>query len=310
MSCSAHTPVQIYSDGGCAPNPGPGGWGAVLIAGLRTREISGADPDTTNNRMEITAAISALRLLKQPCDVTVFTDSQYLRKGITQWMDGWLANGWKKANGRPVENADLWRELLQAAEPHRVTWEWIRGHRGNPLNERADQLAREARQRLESGQAVPTAVTTQSTALPEVALYTQGCALGNPGPGGYAAVIVDAQGREQPIFGAWPMATSNVMELWAAVAGLQALRQVSHVTVYSTSKYLIDGAARWLAQWERRGWRTADGQPVRNQEIWAELSHVLGDHDVTWAHLENANRNTHYRQAVKLARQAAEGARG
>ncbi len=310
MTLTERTVVQIYTDGGCDPNPGPGGWGAVLIAGLRTREISGADPDTTNNRMEITAAISALRLLNQPCEVTVFTDSQYLRKGITEWIDGWRANGWKKANGRPVENADLWRELLSVLEPHRVRWEWIRGHRGNPLNERADQLAGEARRRLLAGKPVATMTTRESATLPEVALYAHGCALGNRGPGGYAAIIVDAEGHEQPVCGAWPVASSNVMELWAAVAGLQALKQVSHVTVYSANKYLLDGASRWLAQWERRGWRTSDGQPVRNQEIWAELSHVLGDHDVSWVYLADADRNSHHRRAATLARQEAERLRG
>lgn len=310
MASTERTPVQIYTDGGCDPNPGPGGWGAVLIAGLRTREISGADPATTNNRMEITAAISALRLLNQPCEITLFTDSQYLRKGITEWMEGWLANGWKKANGRPVENADLWQDLIVALEPHRARWEWIRGHRGNPLNERADQLAREARRRLLKGQPVATAVTHEAAPLPEVALYASGSSLGNPGPGGFAALLVDAEGHEQAVSGAWPVASSNVMDLWAAVAGLQALKQVSHVTVYSTNKYLLDGASRWLAQWERRGWRTSDGQAVRNQEIWAELAHVLGDHDVSWVYLADAERNSHYRRASKLARQEAERQRG
>ena len=306
MSASEHTSVQIYTDGGCDPNPGPGGWGAVLIAGLRTREISGADPQTTNNRMEISAAVAALRLLKQPCDITLYTDSQYLRKSVTQWIDGWVAHGWRKANGRPVENADLWQELLVVMAPHHITWEWLRGHRGNPLNERADQLATEARRRLRAGNPPPPLVTRAPESLPDVSLYTRGCALGSPGPGGFAAIIVDAEGQTRPVFGGWPLATSNVMDLWAAVAGLQALKQVSHATVYSTNKYVLDGATRWLAQWERAGWHTAEGQPVKNQEIWAELGHVLGDHNVDWEYLPDADRNSHYRRAIQLARQEAE----
>jgi ribonuclease HI len=308
MASVERTPVQIYTDGGCDPNPGPGGWGAVLIAGLRTREASGGDIDSTNNRMELTAAISALRLLNQSCDVTVYTDSQYLRKGITQWVDGWIANNWRKANGRPVENVDLWIELLRAMEPHHVRWEWIKGHRGNPLNERADQLAREARRKLQAGEAMPQPVIPTEIALPELCIYASGCALGNPGPGGYAAVLLDAEGNDRVVSGSWPMVTANVMQLWAAVVGLQALKQISRVTVYSTSKYLLDGATQWLAEWERRGWRISNGQPLRNKEVWAELANVLGDHDVEWTYLENANRDAHYRRAAQIARKEAERA--
>jgi ribonuclease HI len=140
--------VHIYTDGACDPNPGPGGWGAVLVYGPQTKEISGAEPHTTNNRMELTAAIEALRLLKRPCNVVLHTDSQYLRRGITEWLPVWQAKGWRKADGKPVENVELWQELLRQAQRHHITWEWIRGHRGDPLNERADRLAKNARATL------------------------------------------------------------------------------------------------------------------------------------------------------------------
>jgi len=133
--------VTIYTDGGADPNPGPGGWGAVLVQGLHTREISGADPATTNNRMELTAAIMALRMLRPRCRVQIVTDSQYLRRGITEWVATWQRNGWRTAAKQPVKNQDLWRALQTAMRPHRVTWHWIKGHAGNPLNERADRLA-------------------------------------------------------------------------------------------------------------------------------------------------------------------------
>ena len=126
--------VRIYTDGGCDPNPGPGGWGAVLVAGPHTKEISGASRATTNNRMELTAAISALELLRQPCDVALYTDSQYLHKGITQWLGKWRENGWRTSRKKPVENQDLWRELDSQCQRHRITWRWVKGHRGDPLN--------------------------------------------------------------------------------------------------------------------------------------------------------------------------------
>lgn len=143
--------VTIYTDGGCDPNPGPGGWGAVLEWNHQRKELSGADLETTNNRMELTAAIEALRLLKRPCEVMVMTDSSYLRNGITTWVSGWQARNWRKANGRPVENVDLWRALAEQVSRHKVTWQWVRGHSGQAQNERADRLANEARRGLLDG---------------------------------------------------------------------------------------------------------------------------------------------------------------
>jgi ribonuclease HI len=140
--------VIIYSDGGAKPNPGPGGWGAILIYGAYRRELSGAEPDTTNNRMELTAAINALQALTKPCAVTFHTDSEYLRKGITEWLQGWIRKGWKTSTGNPVQNQDLWEELHDATQRHSIQWKWVKAHVGIELNERVDQLATEARQKL------------------------------------------------------------------------------------------------------------------------------------------------------------------
>ncbi len=137
--------VQIWTDGGCKPNPGPGGWGAVLVFRGRERELSGADPATTNNRMELTAAASALEALTRPSRVVVRTDSEYVRNGITRWHTGWVRKNWRTANGDPVANMDLWRRLLDAAKPHQVEWLWVRGHAGDVMNERVDALATAAR---------------------------------------------------------------------------------------------------------------------------------------------------------------------
>jgi len=136
--------VVIYTDGACSGNPGPGGWGAVLLWGDHERELFGGDPATTNNRMELMAAIRALEALKRPCRVELHTDSQYLRTGITEWVRNWKARGWKTADRKPVKNEDLWRRLDEARQRHEVQWRWVKGHNGHELNERADALARRA----------------------------------------------------------------------------------------------------------------------------------------------------------------------
>lgn len=135
--------VVIYTDGACSGNPGPGGWGAILMSGDHTREICGGEADTTNNRMELMAAIAALEALKRPCTVELYTDSQYLRQGISEWLAGWKARGWRTASKAPVKNEDLWRRLDAARARHEVKWLWVKGHAGHPLNERADALARQ-----------------------------------------------------------------------------------------------------------------------------------------------------------------------
>jgi ribonuclease HI len=139
--------VLIYTDGGCDPNPGPGGWGALIIIAGKRHELSGADPESTNNRMELTAAINALRSLETPGKVNLFTDSQYVQKGIEEWMPKWLAKNWRGSNG-PVANQDLWKELLEVSKPHNISWHWLRGHSGNVYNERVDWLCRNARKTL------------------------------------------------------------------------------------------------------------------------------------------------------------------
>jgi ribonuclease HI len=136
--------VEIHTDGACSGNPGPGGWGAVLVWRERVRELSGFAPQTTNNRMELQAAIEALEALRRPMRVRLVTDSNYLRHGITEWLPAWKARGWRTADKKPVKNQDLWQRLEAALARHEVEWSWIRGHAGDPGNERADQLAREA----------------------------------------------------------------------------------------------------------------------------------------------------------------------
>ena len=137
--------VEVWTDGGCKPNPGPGGWAAILRFGGTERELSGHEPATTNNRMELTAACAALEALTRPCRVVVHTDSEYVKNCITRWHTGWVRRNWRNAAGDPVANMDLWRRLLDAAAKHEVEWKWVRGHAGDAMNERADVLATRAR---------------------------------------------------------------------------------------------------------------------------------------------------------------------
>jgi ribonuclease HI len=148
---SALATVKIATDGACKGNPGPGGWGAVIRFGAHEKEVSGGAPDTTNNRMELKATIEALNALTRPCHVTLATDSVYVMDGITKWIHGWQKNGWKTAAKKPVKNADLWQELLSAIKPHRIDWVWVKGHNGDPDNERADRLASDAAINAQSG---------------------------------------------------------------------------------------------------------------------------------------------------------------
>ncbi len=143
--------VEIWTDGGCKPNPGPGGWAAILRFGAHERVLSGAEAATTNNRMELTAAAAALEALSRPCRVALYTDSEYLKNGITRWKEGWVRRNWRNAAGDPVANMDLWRRVLDAAARHEIAWHWVRGHAGHALNERADQVATAARERLIAG---------------------------------------------------------------------------------------------------------------------------------------------------------------
>jgi len=140
----ANKVVEIFSDGACSGNPGPGGWGTLLCWDGHCKELSGFEPETTNNRMELTAAIEGLAALKRPCRVRLTTDSEYVKKGITEWIDGWVRRGWKNSQKKDVANRDLWERLLAESRRHQVEWCWVRGHAGHPENERCDELARAA----------------------------------------------------------------------------------------------------------------------------------------------------------------------
>jgi ribonuclease HI len=266
-------PVIIYTDGGADPNPGTGGWAAIVRRpGEPELVLSGAEPQTTNNRMELTAAIRALGALARPSRVELHTDSQYLRKGITEYIQTWERRGWKTAAGKPVLNEDLWRALWPLVRRHEVRWHWVAGHRGEPLNERVDALARQAREAVsppaEAGADRPR-------------LFVRASCRGNPGPGAWAAVLEDG-GETRQFSGAEPQTTNNRMELTAALEGLRRLPAGAAVEVVTTSDYLQQGATRWVAGWRAAGWRKKDGQAVANADLWQALEAETRRRDVRW----------------------------
>ncbi len=286
--------VRMYTDGGCRPNPGPGGWAAVVIEeGRPVREFSGSDLDTTNNRMEIQAAVEGLRALDGPHRVEVFTDSEYLRKGITSWLPGWRRNGWKTSQKKPVKNQDLWQELAGELDRHRVTWHWVKGHAGNRWNERADQLAAKAIPRNVLPVEDPKAVH----------LFAAAAYSGKRATGSWAVVLRFAD-EHKVLSGRVEDTSANRMHLAGAVAGLSELKRPVRVHVYTTSDYLRDGATAWLANWQRRGWRTREGKPVAHRDLWQRLGDLLARHEVVWHVVDRDERPEEMERAKADAREA------
>jgi len=275
--------VTIYTDGGADPNPGTGGWAAILIDPVsgKTRELSGGEPKTTNNRMELTAAIRGLEALKQPCKVRMITDSQYLRKGVTLWLKGWIANGWKRKDGE-LQNVDLWRRLAELIKEHQIKWDWVKGHAGDRWNERADVLASAAIKAQRKG--TPAAATAGKPAAPaepppDAEVYLRVSCAGRKA--GWAALVRHG-GAERPLSGCHPGASSNQLDLLAALAALEALPPGIRVAVHAVSDYLRNGAAGWLDGWKKRGWKTMEGKPVLHRELWQRLDAAMTARRVAW----------------------------
>jgi ribonuclease HI len=266
--------VTIFTDGGADPNPGTGGWAAILIdpASGKAKELSGGEPHATNNRMELTAAIRALEALKKPCKVDLFTDSLYLRKGITEWLPGWIARGWRRKDGE-LQNEDLWRRLAELIQTHEIHWGWVKGHAGNKWNERADQLATLEIRKLRGGTR-PAAV-----AVPDAEVFLRVSCSGRKG--GWAALVRRSQ-EETVLSGGLPSTTSNQLDLLGAIAALEALPPGITVAVHTGSDYLRNGATRWIEGWKRKGWKTQEGQPVQNRDLWERLEQAMNARRVIW----------------------------
>ncbi|MCP4415097.1 MAG: ribonuclease HI [Chloroflexi bacterium] len=264
--------VTIYSDGGSDPNPGIGGWAAILRFGEHEKVLSGNDPEATNNRMELTAAIRALQALKRPCDITFFTDSEYLRKGITEYAKGWAANNWQK-KGKLIRNADLWQTLWPLVQNHEIEWHWVKGHSGNEFNERVDKLARAARLQI-----TPADVLDDDVPC----LYLRSSCKGNPGPGGWGVVLEKGDDTEQAS-GSSSQSTNNRMEITAAIEGLLLLSPGSDVQILTTSDYLYQGITQWIRNWRKRNWMKKGGEkPVANADLWKALDQLSENYTIRW----------------------------
>lgn len=259
--------VVIYTDGGADPNPGIGGWAAILLYGEHEKVLTGNDPASTNNRMELTAAIAALEVLKRPCTITFYTDSEYLRKGITEYIEKWAAKNWKD-----VQNPDLWQQLWPLVQKHTIEWHWVKGHAGNEYNERVDLLARKARLEI-------TPLEQISPDIPR--LYLRSSCKGNPGPGGWGVVLEQGDDTTQAS-GTAVKTTNNRMELQAAIEGLLLLPPGSTVQIFTTSDYLYQGITQWIHGWRRRNWQKKDDQPVVNADLWQALDHLTTHYSIRW----------------------------
>ncbi len=259
----------IYTDGGCNPNPGPGGWAALIIThDDQERVLSGSDPDTTNNRMELTAALQALQALDGSSEVNLYTDSLYLRRGVTEWLTTWQRRSWKKQDGKTVLNRDLWEALARYLQKHQVTWHWVKGHANNPYNERVDRLASAAIPRV-----------AQETSSGATRVYLRVSCVGQQG--GWAARIVEGDQRRE-LSGRANATTSNRLELIAVLAILETILPDQPVEVHAASDYLYKGMTLWLPDWQKRRWRTSKGGPVKNADLWQELVRLNRQSTITW----------------------------
>ncbi len=265
--------VTIYTDGGADPNPGPGGWGAVLIApDGAVKELFGSAPETTNNRMELTAAQEALSSLSDGSRVRVFTDSTYLRNGVTKWLPGWIRKGWKRKGGE-LKNVDLWQSLARLIKIHQVEWQWVKGHAGNEWNERADVLATKGidAQRV----ATPAPVEEPVSVNVFVSVSCRGP------KGAWAAIVRDDDDESKMGDFAYPT-TAPRLEILSAATALASLPDATEVAVHSKSDYLRNGASEWIHGWKRGGWTTKAGKPVKNREAWQKLDVQLRRLKVRW----------------------------
>ncbi len=284
--------VLIYTDGACDPNPGPGGWAAVLRFGDHEKVLTGAEPRATNNRMELQAVIAALTALKKPCRVQLHTDSRYVQTGITDYIARWKAKGWQTTDKKAVANQDLWLALDEAIQRHQIEWHWVKGHAGDLLNERVDQLA---------------VSMIPRTTLPlddqsAVHVFTGVSCRGQTGPGGWAVVIW--QGDEVQELGGFEITTSaNRLHLLAARRGLESAPTERTVHLYTPSDYVAQGAQQWVKNWAARNWRTKDDQPVKHRELWQAIVAASNNRAVQWHVLKDEVRPAESQRAEALARE-------
>ncbi|AGF79783.1 ribonuclease HI [Desulfocapsa sulfexigens DSM 10523] len=283
--------VTIYTDGSCSPNPGPGGWGVVILPeNGKKRELSGKVDVTTNNRMELLAALKALQALPCPHAVELFTDSKYVKNGITKWIGNWRSNNWLTAEKEAVKNRDLWEALDNEIKRHEVKWLWVKGHDNDPNNERADALAVAAR-----GRAVLPLSDETAIHIFMGITWKQKLQIGS-----WAAVFRYRK-HFKIIGGVVKNSSANRIHIQSACDALRTLKRRLPVHLYTSSGYLKDGAGNWLSGWERNGWKTREGKVVSNKEEWQELNLQLQEYSVILHVIDKEMPPCHSQEAKELA---------
>jgi ribonuclease HI len=287
--------VTIYTDGACDPNPGPGGWAVLLLFGRHKKTLTGNSPNTTNNQMELQAVISGLEGLNRPCRVRLHTDSEYVHKGVTEYLARWKAKGWRTSDKKPVANRELWEALDAAMQRHAVEWVWVKGHAGDPHNEEVDRLAVAMISRPD----LPT--TDQGAAH----IFAGASCLGATGPGGWAVVVRIGEATHE-LAGREEKTSANRLHLLAAVRGLAELPADLAAHLYTASDYVAQGAERWVRTWERNGWRTKEGQPLKHSELWQAVLKAQGERHMHWHCIKgNMPQPAEAQRADALAQEAA-----
>lgn len=302
--------ITIYTDGACSPNPGPGGWGAVLLRPDRQpEELFGSDPESTNNRMELSAALYALAHLEGPYNVTLYTDSKYLKDGITSWIHNWKKRSWRTASRQPVKNRDLWEALDGELQRHTIKWKWVKGHAENEWNERADALAVCARQGIHAVKATSADVPQSGKASvgdDALSIYTAVTFRPSDKVGSWA-VIFNYKGHYRVLGCRSDKATANRLHIEAAATALESLKRSLPVHLYTTSDYLKNGAEKWLGGWRKRQWKNRAGEAISNQDAWQRLAPLLEQYKVIFHLVDKKNDPPClYQEAKELAREWAE----
>lgn len=288
--------VIIYTDGACDPNPGPGGWAAVLRFGAHEKVLTGSEAHTTNNRMELQAVIAALTALKKPCHIVLHTDSRYVQKGVTEYLERWKAKHWQTADKKAVANQDLWQALDEALQQHQIEWVWVKGHAGDPLNERVDRLA-------------VSMIARSALPLDDTQAIHIFTGVSCSGTTGGWAVIVKHRDTAQTLSGHEAETSANRLHLLAAQKGLAAAPAGSTIHVYTPSDYAAQGATQWVKNWAAQGWRTKENQPVKHRDVWQAIVNASKGREVKWHSLKDEVRPAASQQAEELARQARNDAR-
>jgi ribonuclease HI len=285
--------IKIYTDGSCSPNPGTGGWAAVIINDKgQSRTIKGGEEETTNNRMELTAALRALQDLADPHSIELFTDSRYLKDGITEWLANWQRRDWTTITGEDVKNRDLWQLLAIEIERHQISWNWVKGHGHDQWNILVDELASVVRKRPQlpfhdhNAVHIFLSITWRQKML-----------------AGAWAGVMQYRNHYRVIGGVRREGTGNSLHIFSAISALRELKRALPVHIYTTSGYLKDGAGCWLSQWRRRDWCTREGLEVSNRREWQELEALLRTFSVHFHLVDKTEPPCHIPEAKEMAKE-------